>query len=366
MKTTTLGVAVIGLGGFGRKRALAIMTDVGAKLRIVVDALPSVAESAGAEFGCDHTVDWQRAVGRNDVDIVVVSTSTDFLAEITRAATGAGKHVLCEKPFGRTAAEVRPAVETSERKRLCLKAGYNHRYHPAIQKAHDLFQRGTIGRLHFIRCLYGHGGRTGYDKEWRTQAPRAGGGQLLDQGVHALDLFRWFAGEFEDVKAYSSTCFWPIAPLEDNVFALLRATSGCMASLHASWTNWKNVFVLELFGEDGYLTVSGLGGHYGIEHLCCGKRQALGTTPDEELFNFSGPDRSLELEWQDFVDCIRAGRTPQSSGRSAWETLRLAESIYRSAKIRGTLAAAPLVGTVEDMREKVLHLQAEYAGEKTQ
>jgi predicted dehydrogenase len=365
MRATTLGVAMIGLGSFGRKRVRAIMSDTGSKLRVVADTIPSVAESTGAEFACDHTVNWERAITRSDVDVVVVSTSTRFLAEITCAAIEAGKHVLCEKPFGRTADEILPAVETAERKRLCLKAGYNHRYHPAIKKAHDLFQEGTIGRLHFMRCVYGHGGRTDYDKEWRTQAHLAGGGQLLDQGVHVLDLFRWFAGEFIEVKAYSTAAFWPIAPLEDNVFALLQAESGCMASLHASWTNWRNTFAFELFGENGYLTVSGLGGHYGMERLCCGRRQALGTTPVEEWFDFPAPDQSLEREWRDFVTCIREGRTPQSDGRSSWKTLQLAESIYRAAETQGTVVpAAGRKSLLEVSSKNALHLQAEYAGEK--
>ena len=268
---TSLGVAVIGLGRFGQKRLASITADAHARLRIVADAVPEIAERTGIELGCDHTQNWQEAITRSDVDIVVVSTSTRFLPQIAQAALENGKHVLCEKPFGRSSREVLPAVEAAERDQLCLKVGYNHRYHPALEKAHKLFVAGAIGKAHFIRCVYGHGGRGGYEQEWRSQAQFSGGGQLLDQGVHALDLFRWFAGEFSTVKACTQTSFWPIAPLEDNVFALLESDSGCMASLHASWTNWKNTFVFEVFGEKGYLTVSGLGGHYGTERLCLGK-----------------------------------------------------------------------------------------------
>jgi predicted dehydrogenase len=332
---STLGVAVIGLGRFGKKRLLSIRADTHSVLRMVVDSLPDVAQLTAAELGCDHTQRWEDAIIRNDVDMVVVSTSTRFLSEIARAALESGKHVLCEKPFGRTSHEVLPAVEAAERNQLCLKVGYNHRYHPALDKAHTLFVQGAIGKEHFIRCVYGHGGRSGYDQEWRAQAEFSGGGQLLDQGVHALDLFRWFAGEFCEVKACTRTTFWPIAPLEDNVFALLQSQAGCMASLHASWTNWKNTFVFEIFGEKGYLKVSGLGGHYGTECLYWGTCQGLGTSPEEEWFEFPGPDLSLEREWLDFAACVREARTPPSNGRDAWQTLRLAEAIYAASNVRG-------------------------------
>ncbi len=330
----------------------AIAADPGSRLCAVADVIGERASSVGEANGCAHSTDWKGVLSRPDVDAVIVSTSTRSLPQIAEAALHAGKHVLCEKPFGRNAREVVPAVETAERHHLCLKVGYNHRYHPALEKAHALFQQGAIGRLHFLRCTYGHGGRAGYDQEWRTQTEAAGGGQLLDQGVHALDLFRWFGGEFSAVKAYCSTAFWPITPLEDNIFALLRNAPGCVASLHASWTNWKNTFVFEVSGEAGYLAVSGLGGHYGSERLIWGTRRELGQTPQEQHFEFPGPDQSLAREWKDFADCIRHGRIPQSDGRDGWRTLLLAESIYKDAGSGGILHGeipATQDGTIHEM-----------------
>jgi len=217
------------------------------------------------------------------VDVVVVSTSTRFLPVVAQKALAAGKHVLCEKPFGRRVDEVLPAVEEAARRKLCLKVGYNHRYHPAIAKAHVLLEEGAIGDILFLRCLYGHGGRPGYEREWRVDPELSGGGQLLDQGVHALDLFRWFLGEFEEVTGTVSTAFWPIAPTEDNVFATMRAPCGAVAHLHASWTYWKNTFAFDVFGQKGYLRVSGLGGSYGLERLCWGFRKKPGDVPEEQL-----------------------------------------------------------------------------------
>jgi predicted dehydrogenase len=213
-----------------------------------------------------------------------------------------------------------------------LKAGYNHRYHPAVRRAHELFTQGSIGRPIFLRCIYGHGGRPGYEREWRGQAGLSGGGELLDQGVHLLDLLRWFIGEFLEVTGMVSTAFWPIAPAEDNVFSLLRSNGGAIAELHASWTEWKNTFRFEVFGERGYLRVNGLGGSYGPETLCLGVREKLGEGPREQSFVFEGPDESLAREWEAFAGVVMNGERVESDGLDALRTLLLAEAIYRAAK----------------------------------
>jgi predicted dehydrogenase len=323
-------VAIIGAGKFGARRAAAAAMHPDTSVVLVADVLPDRARELSQRIGCAATNHWKEAVTRDDVDAVIVSTPTHELVATSRLAIEAGKHVLVEKPFGRTAEEVLPLVELAAANRLCLKAGYNHRYHPAIAKAHELFAGEAIGRALFMRCCYGHGGREGYEKEWRTQAGISGGGELLDQGVHALDLFQWFAGNFQEVVGFVTTAFWRIAPAEDNAFALLRTESGCVAQLHASWTNWRNTFTFEVFGETGYLAVSGLGGNYGPERLCFSSRRALGARPEEEWFEFPDEDHSLELEWSDFLRCVAEGREPSSSGRQAWRTLQLVQAIYDS------------------------------------
>ena len=350
------GVAVVGLGRFGRKRIQALGADERAKLCVISDVLPDLAQGLAQELGCSHTTDWERVVTWPGVEIVIVSTPTAALAQIAAAALEAGKHVLVEKPFGRTANEVWPIVAAAEQKGLCLKVGYNHRYHPALAKAHALLEQRAIGRLHFLRCVYGHGGRSGYEQEWRTQPENAGGGQLLDQGVHALDLFRWFAGDFTHSKACTATAFWPIAPLEDNVFAVLEAANGSVATLHASWTQWKATFLFEVSGEDGYLSVQGLGGVYGTERLCWGRRGELGSRPEEERCEFGGPDQSLEREWAEFLDCVCDGCQPPSSGRDGWQVLLLADALYRSAREQGAaVSVAP--------EEQVCGAKAHHSGE---
>ncbi len=330
-------IAVIGAGRFGARRARAVVTSAESELGVVADVSFERARCVGEGLGCSFTTDWKQAATRDDVDAVVVSTPTRFLSEVSLVALEAGKHVLCEKPFGRTAEEVLPVVEAAARKGLRLKVGYNHRYHPALAKAYALYRDGAIGNAMFLRCHYGHGGRPGYETEWRTNPELAGGGELLDQGVHLLDLLGWFLGEFEEVTAYVGTRFWPIAPVEDNVFALLRTPNGCVASLHASWTNWKNAFSFEVFGERGYLAAEGLGGSYGCERLCWGERGALGAVPRECVWEFGSEDCSLECEWEGFLQCIWHGQEPLSSGEEGWRTLQLAEAIYRAARERRTV-----------------------------
>lgn len=298
---------------------------------MIADVERKVAEEAAKQFDCRPTTDWREAVTQSDVDAVVVSIPTHLSPQVSLFAAQAGKHILTEKPCAASSSELWPVVEETQRRGVRLKAGYNHRYHPAIRRAHELFQQGIIGRPLFARCVYGHGGRVGYETEWRSKDTHSGGGELLDQGVHALDLFQWFLGEFEEVTGMISTAYWPIAPAEDNVFALLRTRENVIAQLHASWTNWKNTFSFEIFGEMGYLKVQGLGGSYGPERLGCGVREKPGDVPKEQWEEFPGPDDSLDREWEEFLDAVAEGREPPSNGHEACHTLRLVEAIRQSA-----------------------------------
>lgn len=330
-------VALIGAGRFGAKRARAVGNSPRSILAVIADSEPEMARAVSRQFDCQATTDWRAAITQSNVDAVVVSTPTHLAPQVSLLAVDAGKHVLAEKPCAATPAEFWDVVQMAHQRDVVLKGGYNHRYHPAIHRAHELFQQGKIGRPLFARCVYGHGGRAGYESEWRAGGTLSGGGELLDQGVHALDLFQWFLGEFEDVTGMISTAYWPIAPTEDNVFALLRTPGNVIAQLHASWTIWKNTFTFELFGETGYLRVSGLGGSYGPERLCFGSREKPGDVPAEQWLEFPEPDDSLEREWEEFLDAVLEGREPPSNGREACHTLRLVEAIRQSSRDRRTV-----------------------------
>ncbi len=239
-------MAIIGCGLIGRKRAAALG---GARLVACADLDRARAESlARTSSGAVATDDWRSAIGRPDVDIVAVATTNEMLAEIARAAVEAGKHVMVEKPAARSVAEIDPVIDAARRAHRLVRVGFNHRYHPALRKARELFDAGVLGDLMFVRGRYGHGGRIGYDKEWRADPARSGGGELIDQGVHLIDLSRWFLGEFTVVNGFAHTYFWQM-PVDDNAFLLLRTARDQTAFLHVSCTEWKNLFSLEIYGQ---------------------------------------------------------------------------------------------------------------------
>ena len=189
-----------------------------------------------------------------------------MLATIALAAVEAGRHVLIEKPGARRVEELRLVAEAARRRHVVAKVGFNHRFHPAIARAKALADAGDIGPIMFIRGRYGHGGRLGYEKEWRFDPQTSGGGELIDQGSHLIDLARWFLGDLKVAFGFAPSYFWP-DPVDDNCFLALTSAAGQMAWLHASWTEWKNQFSLEIMGRTGKLAIDGLGGSYGPERL---------------------------------------------------------------------------------------------------
>ena len=322
-------VGIVGAGRMGRRRAATAHAHPASAVALIYDEHAPAATELAAECGAAVAASREELVAA-DLDIAIVATTHDALAPISTAALLAGKHVLCEKPLGRNPQEARQAVAAAERSGRVLKVGYNHRYHPAIQKLHEVCTTGEIGPLLSIRARYGHGGRPGYDREWRTNPEKAGGGELLDQGAHLIDLAKWLLGDFAEVTGYAETHFWD-SSVEDNAYGLFRTATGQIASLHASWTQWKNLFSFEVFGRDGYVCAEGLGGGYGPECAVVGRRNPQGGTPDIKRFDYPGEDRSWELEWADFLRGLAGEGTPHSLGREALETIEWIYRFYRAA-----------------------------------
>lgn len=328
-----LGIAIIGAGKIGEKRAREVGRCSETRLVVVVDTDDGRARALALRHGCEASRDWEKAIARSNVDAVIVATTHNWLAPIGLAALECRKHVLCEKPLAMNAAQAQELVEAAERYERKLKTGFNHRYHPAVRKAYSMAQAGAIGRLLYIRCRYGHGGRAGYAREWRADPSQSGGGELWDQGAHALDLFRWFLGDIHQVHAVLTTAFWPM-PVEDNAFCTLTTASGQVASLHTSWTQWKNLFSFEVFGDEGYLIVEGLGGSYGVEKLVVGRRPPQFGPPEETISEFDGEDGSWAEEWKEFIGSIRENRKPLGDGYDGWQVLKLIEAASRSSKLQ--------------------------------
>ncbi len=327
-----LGVAVVGCGLIGKRRAEQADAHPRSRLVATADLSEEAARSAAEPYGALHFSNWQDAINRDDVDLVLVATPNGLLSEVACAALRAGKHVLVEKPMGRNLAEANAMKAAADAAGRRLKIGFNHRYHPAIAEAHRRFASGQIGSFIHARARYGHGGRPGYEKEWRGNRELAGGGELTDQGVHVLDLLQWFVGSAPDEAfGYLQTAVWPLGDLEDNAFALLRWNSGGIASLHTSWTQWKNLFSFEIFGTAGSLVIEGLGKSYGIESLSVAIRKPEGGVPNQEAFAFDGPDESWALEWDDFVTGITSARPFLGEAHEGVEVMRTLDAIYRAA-----------------------------------
>jgi predicted dehydrogenase len=322
-------LVIVGCGLVGRKRARTLGHEH--QLIAAVDTELEKAQSlAGSFSGAVATTDWRKAVERPDVDAVIVATTNQCLAPISLTAIEAGKHVLVEKPAARNSAELHPLVAASEVREVCVQVGFNHRYHPGFRKAREIVDSGALGPLMFIRGRYGHGGRLGYEREWRAIPEISGGGELLDQGVHLIDLAGWFLGPFAHIDGYAHTYFWNM-PVEDNGFLLLRTGEKQIAQLHASCTEWKNLFSFEIYGREGKLHIEGLGGSYGVERLSWYKMLPQMGPPETTIWEFPGEDLSWKLELDAFEGFIQRRETPRPGLREAISALEIVEEIYRKA-----------------------------------
>ncbi len=322
------GVAILGCGVIGQKRSNAL---AGAKLVICADLDAQRARSLAAGFpGCEATTDWRAAIAREDVDLVIVATTNDALVEAALLAVHAGKHVLVEKPAARNVAELDPLIEAVQNSGVQVRVGFNHRYHPALVKARKLVAEGELAELMFVRGRYGHGGRKGYEQEWRANPALSGGGELIDQGVHLIDLSRWFLGDFADVQGFAHTYFWEM-PVDDNAFMILKTARDQTAFLHVSSTEWKNMFSFEIYGRAAKLQIDGLGGSYGLEKLSLYKLLPEMGPPETTIWEYPRPDESWTLEFAEFLEDIRLNRPPSASLGDARAALEVVENIYKSS-----------------------------------
>lgn len=327
-----LKIGVIGCGVIGTRRAKIIQSSSDAKVVAVADTDINKAKSLSSQLGCGYHNDWKNIISNKEIDAIIVSTTNNHLAKISFESVLSGKHVFCEKPLGTNVEEARKAVEEAKRRNLVFKTGFTLRFHPGMQEVRDIIDKELIGRILFMRCRYGITGRPGYENEWRAFPEISGGGELIDQGIHVIDLFRWFLGDFTKVCGSVSTMFWNMK-VEDNAFAILTTPSNQIASMHVSWSQWNNLFSFEIFGSEGYVTMEGLGGVYGKETVTLGKKAPPDKWPPEEkVMTFDKPEICWQKEWEEFVNSIKDRTEPLGSGTDGLEALKLVFKIYDFAK----------------------------------
>ncbi len=325
--------AIVGCGLIGRKRLGSLAPG---QLAVACDLDLTRAENLArtAGQGARATASYEDAVNDPAVGAVIVATLNGSLAEIARAAIRAGRHVIVEKPAGISVAEVDGLMEAVGETGALVRVGYNHRFHPALAKARELVDAGAVGPLMFIRARYGHGGRTGYDREWRADPKLSGGGELIDQGVHLIDLAGWFLGDFTTVEGHAATYFWDM-PVDDNAFLNLRNAEGATAWLHVSCSEWKNLFSFEIYGRTGKLQVDGLGGSYGVERLTHYRMLPEMGPPETTAWEYPRGDDSWRLEMAEFLEDIRLGRTPTPGLKEAKRALEVVAKIYAGSGYSG-------------------------------
>lgn len=324
--------AQIGCGLIGRKRAAALKSlGSEAALAYACDPDRGRAEALAATMpGCRAVTSHAEVLADPAVTAVIVSTLNSALAPIAREAAAAGRHVIVEKPGALNAAELRGVAEAARRTGTRVRVSFNHRYHPALQKARELVDAGALGPLMFLRGRYGHGGRTGYDREWRADPRLSGGGELIDQGVHLIDLAGWFLGAFAQVEGHAATYYWNM-PVDDNAFLSLRTAAGQTAWLHVSCTEWKNLFSLELYGRAGKVAIDGLGGSYGTERLAYYRMLPEMGPPETTIWEYPRGDDSWASELREFIADIRQGREPSPGLADAIRVLDVVAAIYQKS-----------------------------------
>jgi predicted dehydrogenase len=325
-------VGIIGAGLIGAKRAKAL--GAAEKLVAVADLSKDRASALAHSYEAQVEDSWQSLVRRKDIDIVVIATSNDSIPLCATEALKNNKHILIEKPGGRNPTELKSLWDVSKQTNRIARVGFNHRFHPAMLKAKSMIDEGAIGEIMYLRARYGHGGRIGYDKEWRANPEISGGGELLDQGVHLIDLCRWFAGEFSLDFGRVHTFYWDM-PVEDNGFLLLRSPDKQrFAHLHASCTEWKNIFDFEVFGKKGKLQIWGLGRSYGTEELRYYKVKPEMGVPEFSSFSFPEEDKSWNLEWSALIDSIEGRQSPISQLSDAYYALKIVYQAYEQSGLK--------------------------------
>jgi predicted dehydrogenase len=319
-------VALVGCGLIGQKRLVHLPPGT---VTVACDLNLDRAKKLAAQSpGCLATDSVERAVTAPIVDAVMIATVNSTLAPIALQAVRNGKHVLVEKPAAIRVVDLDQLESLAKKHGVQVRVGYNHRYHPACLKALEFFRSGALGAIMFVRGRYGQGGRLGYEKEWRADPKLSGGGELIDQGVHLIDLAGIFLGEFTQVDGHVATCFWNM-PVDDNAFISLRNAAGNTAWLHASCSEWKNLFSLEIYGHEAKLHWEGLGGSYGVERLTFHKMLPSMGPPETTIFEFLRGDDSWKLEMSEFFDDIRLKRTPVPGLKEARAALNVVEELYR-------------------------------------
>ena len=329
-----LKFGIAGYGKMGQIRERSIFNSSDAILISVYDNNNHEYKKNSGIISCDS----YDALLSSDIDAVIVSAYASVATEYVIRALNAGKHVFCEKPPAMNANEMLEVIETENNTGKVLKYGFNHRFHYSVMEAKKIINKGVLGKLLWMRGIYGKAGSIDFHENWRNYKKYSGGGILLDQGIHMIDLFRYFTNdEFDCLNAHLTTSFWDIE-CEDNAFLTLKSTNDVVATLHSSATHWKHKFLLEMTFENGYINLDGIlssSRSYTPETMTVGMREFEDVTfamgKPKESITFYEYDKSWDFELREFIDAIKKiSSIKNGTSQDALEIMKLIDLIYKN------------------------------------
>ena len=327
-------IGIAGFGKMGRIRALEIEKNFNTELIAIFD--PNLPENHNENIKICTSYD---ELLQEELDAIFICTYNNLNAEYTKKALMTGRHVFCEKPPAVNCAELQSVIDVEKKSNLVLKYGFNHRLHYSVMAAKKLIASDEFGKILWMRGIYGKAGGVEYEKNWRNHREIAGGGILIDQGIHMLDLMMYFSEQvFTQIQSILTNSYWN-SELEDNAFVTMKSENGIIATIHSSATQWRHKFLLEICFEKGYIGLDGIlsnSGSYAPETMTVGKREFENTTfamgkPKENKTWFAHDD-SWALELQDFIGAVENNsKVTHGTSQDACNVLKLVETIYKKS-----------------------------------
>ena len=319
-----LGFAVIGAGRMGRRRATAIAQNSGAKLVCIADNEEDMSKQLAEELNCSYCADYTQAIDRDDVDVVAIEMPNKFHKEVALKAMELGKHIFCEKPMTIDTEDAKLLVKTSLKTDTYLKVSSNVRYFKNIVKAKEILDRGMVGKPLFMRGWIGHGGWNLKNGSWFTDPEFVGGGTLLDNGCHLVDITRWLMGELSECVGLKMDLLHNLNRLEDNAMAIMKTEEDKPVFIQSSWTEWNGYLYFEIYGSKGALYVDSRGKS---------AKTTLKTPDSEEVFDYSNePPISFKLEIDDFINSVKEHKMLPPSGYDGLRVVEIINKLYESSK----------------------------------
>ena len=318
-----LGFGVVGLGVMGQRRISVLQKLQGVVIRAVCDTDPAKVRVMGKELGCRYFEQY-RDMLNEDIDCVVVCLPNYLHYDASISFLRAGKNVMCEKPLAIAPSQAWDMVRTAKAHGVYLKTAANHRYMPNIVKAHEIVSSGGIGRPLFFRGFIGHKGQR-FSSNWFLNPQMSGGGTLMDNGCHLLDLSRWFVGDAVECMGYVATLHLQIAPLEDNAFATIKTNNNAFVMISSSWTEWFGYLYFEIYGGEGFVIVD----------CRYGNRITYGRRYEDHVkaYDFTDlPQQSYRLEMSELVSNLREHKPLSPSGEDGAKALEMIHAIYESSR----------------------------------